>query len=61
MGIVDFKKGYQTRTNIVKDGKGDLVADSHSNLVRRKNRFSQLLNAYGVNPYPANVENKVGS
>jgi hypothetical protein len=49
MGIVDFKNGYQPRTNVVKDGKGDLVADSHSNLARRKNRFSQLLNAYGVN------------
>jgi hypothetical protein len=25
--INDFMKGYQTRTNIVKDEKGDLVAD----------------------------------
>ena len=29
-GINDFKKGYQPRCNIVKDEKGDLVADSHS-------------------------------
>ena len=29
-GISDFKKGYQPRCNIVKDEKGDLVADSHS-------------------------------
>ena len=29
-GINDFKKGYQCRCNIVKDDKGDLVADSHS-------------------------------
>ena len=29
-GISDFKKGYQPRTNVVKDEKGDLVADSHS-------------------------------
>jgi len=29
-GITDLKKGYQPRTNIVKDEKGDLVADSHS-------------------------------
>ena len=29
-GISDFKKGYQPITNIVKDHKGDLVADSHS-------------------------------
>jgi len=28
-GINDFKKGYQPRCNIVKDDKGDLVADSH--------------------------------
>jgi hypothetical protein len=30
----DFKKGYQPRTNIVKDGKGDLVAENHSILAR---------------------------
>ena len=29
-GINDFKKGNQPRGNIVKDEKGDLVADSHS-------------------------------
>jgi hypothetical protein len=29
-GISDFKKGYQPRTDIVKDWKGDLVADCHS-------------------------------
>jgi len=29
-GINDFKKGYQPRCNIVKDEKGNLVADSHS-------------------------------
>jgi len=28
--ISDFKKGYQPRTNIAKDEKGDLVANSHS-------------------------------
>ena len=28
-GINDFKKGYQPRCNIVKNEKGDLVADSH--------------------------------
>jgi hypothetical protein len=27
-GINDFQKGYQPRTNIVKDEKGDLVTDS---------------------------------
>jgi hypothetical protein len=29
-GINDFKKGYQARTNIVWDEKGDLVADIYS-------------------------------
>ena len=29
-GISDFKKGYQPRTNIVKDEKGDLDADCHN-------------------------------
>jgi hypothetical protein len=28
-GINDLKKGYQLRTNVVQDEKGDLVADSH--------------------------------
>jgi hypothetical protein len=49
MGIGDFKKGYQPRINVVKDGKGDLVADSNSILARRKKRFSQLFIAHGVN------------
>jgi len=48
-GICDFKKGYQPRTNIVKDEKGDLVADSHSILARWRNSFSQLLNIHEVN------------
>ena len=48
-GISDFKKGYQPRTGIVKDEKGDLVADSHSILARWWNYFSQLLNVHGVN------------
>jgi hypothetical protein len=33
-GISDFKKGYQPRNNVVKDEKGDLVADTHSILAR---------------------------
>ena len=33
-GISDFKEGYQPGTNIVKDEKGDLVADSHIILAR---------------------------
>ena len=48
-GISDFKKGYQPRTNIVKDEKVDLVAESHSILARWRNYFSQLFNVRGVN------------
>jgi len=47
-GINDFKKGYQPKCNIVKDEKGDLVADSHSVVARWRNYFSQLFNVYGV-------------
>ena len=47
-GINYFKKGYQPRCNIVKDEKGDLVADSHSIVARWRNYFSQLFNVHGV-------------
>jgi len=47
-GISEFKKGCQRRTNIVKDEKGDLVADSHSILAMCKDYFSQLLYVHGV-------------
>ena len=33
-GISDFKKGYQPRTNIVKNETGDLVTGSYSILAR---------------------------
>jgi hypothetical protein len=46
--INDFKKGYHSRCNIVKDEKGDLVADSHSIVARWRNYFSQLFNVLGV-------------
>jgi hypothetical protein len=46
--ISDFKKGYQPRTNIVKDGKGDLITDSQSILARWRNHVSQLLNVHGA-------------
>ena len=48
-GINDFKKGYQPRTNTVKDEKGHLVTDCHCILARWTNHFSQLLNVHGVN------------
>ena len=47
-GINDLKKGYRPITNIEKDDS-DLVADSHSNLAKWMNFFSQLLNVHGVN------------
>jgi hypothetical protein len=46
--INDFRKGYQPRNIIVKDGKGVVVADSHSIMARWRNYFSQLLNVHGV-------------
>ena len=39
-GINYFKKGYQPRCNIVKDEKGDLVANSHSIVARWRNYIS---------------------
>jgi len=40
--------GYQPRTNVVQDEKGDLVTDSHSILARWRNHFSQLFIVHGV-------------
>jgi hypothetical protein len=48
-GIKDFKKGYQTRTDIVKDENDDLFTGFHSNLSRRRNHFSQQWNVRGIN------------
>jgi hypothetical protein len=48
-GINDFKKGNQSRTNMVKDERGNLVADCHSILVRWRTYFSQPLNVHGNN------------
>jgi len=48
-GINYCKKGYQPRTNIVKDEKGDTVTNSHRILATWSNHFSQLLNVNGVN------------
>ena len=50
-GIIDFKNGYQPRTNIVNDDKVDLVANSHSILVRWWKCFSQLLNVREANDF----------
>jgi hypothetical protein len=43
-----IKRGYQPRSNLVKDENGDLLAGSHSILNRWKNFISQLLNVHRV-------------
>jgi hypothetical protein len=43
-GISEFKKGYQPKTNLVKDERGYLLADPQKILTRWMNYFSQLLN-----------------
>jgi hypothetical protein len=47
-GINEFKKGYQPRTNSVKDARGDLFPDPHKMLNRWKNYFCELLNEHGA-------------
>ena len=46
-GNNDMKNGYQPRTRIVKDEKGDLVEDSKSIMARWRNHFYQILNVHG--------------
>jgi len=46
--INDFKAGYLPRCNVVKDEKGDLVADSQNIVAMWRNYFSQLFNVHGV-------------
>jgi hypothetical protein len=41
-------KGYQPRTNIVKDEKGALFTDSHNIFAGWRKHFSQLFNVHGV-------------
>jgi hypothetical protein len=47
-GINEFKRGYQSRSNLVKDENGGLLADFNTILNRWKNYFSQLLNVHNV-------------
>jgi hypothetical protein len=44
-GINEFKKGYQPRNNLVKDERGDLIAETWNTW---KNYFCQLLNVHGA-------------
>jgi hypothetical protein len=48
MGIIDFKKGCQLRTNILKGEKGDMLTDTDNILARWRNHLSLLLNVHGV-------------
>jgi hypothetical protein len=47
-GIHGFKKGYQFKSNLVKDENVDLLADSNNIINRWKNYFPQLLNVHDV-------------
>jgi len=42
-------RGYQPRTKIVKEEKGNKFTDSHSILAGWRNHSSHLLNVHGVN------------
>jgi hypothetical protein len=46
-GKNEFKRGYQLRNNLVKDGNGDLLADSHIQNSWKK-YFSHLLNVHNI-------------
>jgi hypothetical protein len=45
---MNIRRGFQPRSNSVKDENGDLLADSHNNLNGRKNYFAQLLNLHRI-------------
>jgi hypothetical protein len=47
-GINEFKRSYQSRSSLMKDYNGDLLADSNNILNRCKNYFSKLLNVHNV-------------
>jgi hypothetical protein len=47
-GIIEFKRSFHPRNNLVKDKNGDLLADSHNTVNRWKSYFSQLLNVHNV-------------
>jgi hypothetical protein len=46
-GITEFEKGYQHKTNLVKDERGDLLVDPQKISTRWNNYFCQLLNVQG--------------
>jgi hypothetical protein len=48
-GTSGFRRGYQPRSNLVKNENGDFSADSHNISNRLKKFFSQLLNVHRFN------------
>jgi hypothetical protein len=48
-GINEFKRGYQPRSNLVKDESGDLLVDFNNILNRWMSYFSLLLNVHNAN------------
>jgi hypothetical protein len=46
-GITEFKKGYQPKPNLIKDERGNFLADPQQILTRWKNYFCHLLNVQG--------------
>jgi hypothetical protein len=56
MGVNEFYKGYQSGTDIDKDGRGDLVRNSHSILAGRSNIFLHLLNKPWVNVWLTEIQ-----
>jgi hypothetical protein len=46
---VEFRNGYQPRSDVLNDAKGDRLADSHSILNSWRNISCHLLNVHGVN------------
>jgi hypothetical protein len=47
-GINEFRRGYQPKSNLVKDENVDLLLDSNTIVNRWKSYFSQLLNVHNV-------------
>jgi hypothetical protein len=47
-GINGLKRGYQLRSNLMKDENGDLLSDSHNIWNRWKNYICQLLNVHDI-------------
>jgi hypothetical protein len=47
-GIIEFKWGYQPRSNLEKEENGGMLANSYTILNRWKNYFIKLLNMHSV-------------